>query len=170
LESAGNSGQLIGKSEAMLRVFELVGQVSPTNTNVLITGETGTGKELLARAVHEQSDRHDRTMLTINCAALPPELIESELFGHVKGAFTGALSDRDGRFMLADNSTLFLDEIGELPLPLQAKLLRVIQEGEVQPVGSSKTLKVDVRIIAATNRNLAEEVQSGKFRKTFIID
>lgn len=156
---------IIGKSPPIKKCLELVQQVAPTDANVLIQGETGTGKELFAKAVHDSSTRKDRNMITLNCAALPSELIESELFGHVKGSFTGAVSDREGRFLLADRSTLFLDEIGELPLALQAKLLRVIQEGTFDPVGSSKTKKVDVRIIAATHRNLKELVNKGKFRE-----
>ncbi len=160
-----NPGAIVGKSAGIQQVCELVRQVAPTDTTVLITGETGTGKELLARAIHESNQRKEKTMITINCAALPPELIESELFGHVKGAFTGAHAAREGRFVLADKGTLFLDEIGEMPLFLQAKLLRVLQEGEVQPIGSSKTIKVDVRIVAATNRDLAEEVRKGNFRE-----
>lgn len=158
-------GDVVGNSACIRQVCELVRQVGPTDTTVLITGETGTGKELIARAIHEHSRRQDQAIVTVNCAALPPELIESELFGHVKGAFTGALAAREGRFAMADRSTLFLDEIGELPLPLQSKLLRVLQEGEVQPLGSSQTLKVDVRIVAATNRDLAEEVRKGTFRE-----
>jgi PAS domain S-box-containing protein len=165
LRTASNPGAIIGSSPAVQRVCELVRQVAPTEATVLITGETGTGKELLARAIHEHSARQDKTMVTINCAALPPELIESELFGHVKGAFTGALAAREGRFELAHQSTLFLDEIGEMPLALQAKLLRVLQEGEIQPIGSSNVRKVDVRIVAATNRDLAEEVRKGAFRE-----
>jgi PAS domain S-box-containing protein len=165
LRALANPGQIVGKSDCVQRVCDLVRQAAPTDVTVLITGETGTGKELFARAIHEQSPRRDRTMAAINCAALPPELIESELFGHVKGAFTGALAARDGRFAQADQSTLFLDEVGEMPLPLQAKLLRTLQEGEVQPVGGAKTLKVDVRIVAATNRDLAEAVRKGEFRE-----
>ena len=120
------------------------------------------GKELFARAIHKASERKNKTMVTLNCAALPSELVESELFGHVKGAFTGATTSREGRFLLANNGTIFLDEIGELPLSLQAKLLRVLQEGEFEPVGSSKTQKVDVRVVAATNRDLEKEIENGK--------
>lgn len=165
LRAIKNPGDIVGNSPGIRRVCDLVQQVAPTDTTVLICGETGTGKELFARAIHEHSPRKDGAMIAINCAALPPELIESELFGHVKGAFTGAIAPRDGRFVLADNSTLFLDEIGELPLALQAKLLRVLQEGEVQPVGSIHAVKVNVRIVAATNRDLAEEVRKGAFRE-----
>jgi transcriptional regulator with GAF, ATPase, and Fis domain len=156
---------IIGESPAILQALEAVGQVAPTETSVLIRGETGTGKELFARAIHNASRRRAKPLVTLNCAALPSELVESELFGHVKGAFTGAMTDREGRFSLADGGTLFLDEIGELPLPLQSKLLRVLQEGEFEPVGSSKTQKVDVRIVAATNRDMEKEIESGKFRQ-----
>jgi len=156
---------IIGGSECIKNCIELVNQVAPTDANVLIQGATGTGKELFAKAVHDASNRKDKNMVTLNCAALPSELIESELFGHVKGAFTGALNTREGRFSLAHESTIFLDEIAELPLPLQAKLLRVIQEGTFEPLGSSETNKVDVRIIAATHRNLKTLVEEGKFRE-----
>ncbi|SIN69887.1 sigma-54-dependent Fis family transcriptional regulator [Algoriphagus halophilus] len=156
---------IIGDSEPIKKCLEQVIQVARTNANVLILGETGTGKELFAKAVHESSDRSSKPMITLNCAALPAELIESELFGHVKGAFTGALTAREGRFSLADQGSIFLDEIAELPLPLQAKLLRVIQEGTFEPVGSSETKKVDVRIIAATHRNLQKQIEEGKFRE-----
>jgi len=156
---------IIGNSEPIKKCLEQVIQVASTNANVLILGETGTGKELFAKAVHESSDRSSKPMITLNCAALPAELIESELFGHVKGAFTGALTSREGRFSLADKGSIFLDEIAELPLPLQAKLLRVIQEGTFEPVGSSETKKVDVRIIAATHRNLEKRIEDGKFRE-----
>ena len=140
-------------------------QVAPTDTTVLITGETGTGKELVAHAIHSASSRRDRSLVKVNCAALSPTLIESELFGHEKGAFTGATARKIGRFELANEATIFLDEIGELPLELQAKLLRVIQEGEFERLGSSKTVKVDARIIAATNRNMKIAVEQGAFRE-----
>ncbi len=155
---------IVGQSDAVLRSLQLVEQVAPTRTPVLVHGETGTGKELVARAIHELSDRCDRPLVKVNCAALPATLIESELFGHEKGAFTGADSSKRGRFDLADGSTLFLDEIGEIPVELQAKLLRVLQEGEFDRLGGSKTIKVDVRLIVATNRNLAKAVQAGEFR------
>lgn len=156
---------IVGNSKPIKKCLELVNQVGPTDANVLIQGETGTGKELFAKAVHDASTRNERNMITLNCAALPSEIIESELFGHVKGAFTGAVTTREGRFSLANRSTLFLDEIGELPLALQAKLLRVIQEGTFEPVGSSETKSVDVRIIAATHRDLKELINEGKFRE-----
>lgn len=149
----------------MRNVINLIHQVSKTDATVLIQGETGTGKELVARAIHKESNRNDKPLIRINCGAIPTNLIESELFGHEKGAFTGATVSRKGRFLLADNGTIFLDEIGEMPLELQPKLLRVIQEGEFDPVGSSETIKVDVRIIAATHRNLLEFSKSGKFRE-----
>jgi PAS domain S-box-containing protein len=157
--------EIVGESPALLRALEDMAQVAAMDTTVLLLGETGTGKELFARAVHAASPRRDRPMVTVNCAAIPADLMESELFGHEKGAFTGATSRRDGRFTVAHQGTLFLDELGELPLPLQAKLLRVLQEGEVQPVGSSHLQKVDVRIVAATNRDLAAAVQRGEFRE-----
>jgi formate hydrogenlyase transcriptional activator len=160
-----NISKIIGESEALRRVREAICDVAPTNANVLILGETGTGKELMARAVHEESLRKGRPMVKVNCATLPANLIESELFGHVKGAFTGAGTDRVGRFGLADEGTIFLDEVGELPLDLQAKLLRVLQEGEFERLGSSRTVKVDVRVIAATNRDLAQEAAAGRFRE-----
>lgn len=155
---------IIGESPEIIKALQAVKQVAPTDSTVLIRGETGTGKELFALAIHKASNRRNKPMVALNCAVLPSELVESELFGHVKGAFTGALNAREGRFLLADGGTIFLDEIGELPLQLQAKLLRVLQEGEFEPVGSSKTQKVNVRVVAATNRNLEEEIEKGKFR------
>jgi transcriptional regulator with GAF, ATPase, and Fis domain len=143
----------------------MVEQIAPADTTVLVLGESGTGKELVARAVHSMSLRKDRTLFKINCAALPPTLIESELFGHEKGTFTGAHERQLGRFEVANGATLFLDEIGELPLELQPKLLRVLQDGEFERLGSSQTIKVDVRVIAATNRHLKEEVRRGRFRE-----
>jgi chemotaxis protein methyltransferase CheR len=157
--------EIVGNSAEIKYVLFKIQQVAPTVATVLIQGETGTGKELVARAIHSSSARKDRPMLQINCATLPASLIESELFGHEKGAFTGATSRKIGRFEVADGSTLFLDEIGELPLELQPKLLRVLQEGEFERLGSTQTQKVDVRIIAATNRNLKAEVEKGAFRE-----
>jgi PAS domain S-box-containing protein len=159
-----NPGDFVSGSKLMRSVMEQVRMVARTDTPVLLLGETGTGKELLARAIHEFSDRSAAIMVKINCAALPAELIESELFGHEKGAFTGATQQRKGRFELADGGSLFLDELGELSLSAQAKLLRVLQEQEFERVGGSETIRVDVRVIAATNRNLAEDVGLGKFR------
>jgi transcriptional regulator with GAF, ATPase, and Fis domain len=156
--------EIIGRSDVLLRSLQLVEQVAPTRTPVLIVGETGTGKELIARAIHELSDRCDRPLVKVNCAALPANLIESELFGHEKGAFTGANGAKRGRFDLAHGSTLFLDEIGEIPIELQAKLLRVLQEGEFDRLGGSETIKVDVRLLVATNRDLAVAVRDGEFR------
>ncbi|MEZ0540323.1 sigma-54-dependent transcriptional regulator [Fibrella arboris] len=160
-----NFGEIISQSKAFGRVLRQVEQVAPTSTTVLILGESGTGKELLARAVHNRSGRKNKALVKINCAALPATLIESELFGHEKGAFTGAMTQKIGRFELADGGTIFLDEIGELPLELQPKLLRVLQEGELERVGGSKTLKIAVRVIAATNRDLEKEVAEGRFRE-----
>ncbi|MFQ5721551.1 MAG: sigma-54 interaction domain-containing protein, partial [Candidatus Aminicenantales bacterium] len=157
--------EMIGKSPAIQRVKQAIEQVAPTNTTVLIKGETGTGKELVARYIHELSLRKDRILVKVNCAALSEGLITSELFGHEKGAFTGAIQRRIGRFEYADGATIFLDEIGDLPLETQAMLLRVLQDGEFERVGSSKTLKVDVRLIAATNRDLAFLVKEKKFRQ-----
>ena len=139
--------------------------VAPTNAAVLILGESGTGKEVVAREIHRHSRRAERPLIKVNCAAIPRELYESEFFGHAEGAFTGALRDRAGRFELADGGTLFLDEIGEIPLDLQAKLLRVLQEGEIERIGEERTRKIDVRIIAATNRNLRAEAEAGRFRQ-----
>ena len=161
---ASNFDEIIGRSKALRKVLTQAEQVATTDTTVLVLGETGTGKELLAHAIHKLSPRHKRPLVKINCAALPAPLIESELFGHEKGAFTGAAARRPGRFEIADGGTIFLDEVGELPLDLQAKLLRVLEEGEFEQVGSSRTINVDVRVIAATNRNLAEAVHEGTFR------
>jgi len=155
---------LVGESAALRNVLFQAEQVAPTDSTVLLLGETGTGKELIAKAIHAKSGRRDRTLVKVNCAALPPTLIESELFGHEKGAFTGAVARKIGRFELADRSTLFLDEIGDLPLDLQPKLLRVLQEGEFERVGSSVTYKTDVRLIAASNRDLAAAAREGAFR------
>jgi PAS domain S-box-containing protein len=162
---AKNFGEMVGESDAIKYVMFKVNHVAVTDSTVLITGETGTGKELVARAIHSASARSDRALITVNCAALPATLIESELFGHEKGAFTGAAGRKLGRFELADGGTIFLDEVGELPLESQVKLLRVIQEGEVERLGGSKPIKVDVRIIAATNRNLKSEIERGAFRE-----
>jgi len=159
-----NYGDIIGRSGALQQTLRLVAEVAPVDSTVLVFGETGTGKELLARAIHQASQRRNRPMITVNCAAIPHTLIESEFFGHEKGAFTGATQSRTGRFSLADKGTIFLDEIGELSLEMQAKLLRVLQEGEFAPVGSSRNRRVDVRVIAATNRDLSQAVQQGSFR------
>ena len=156
---------IVGNSPALKRVLSQVDHVAPTEASVLLLGETGTGKELLAHLLHRRSRRQDRTMVTLNCAALPPTLIEAELFGREKGAYTGALTRQAGRFELADGSTIFLDEIAELPLELQVKLLRVLEDGQLERLGSTKTLTVDVRVIAATNRDLAALVARGTFRE-----
>jgi transcriptional regulator with GAF, ATPase, and Fis domain len=159
-----NASDIVGNGPEMQRVYDMISLVAPSNSTVLLLGETGTGKELIARAIHNSSPRKDRLMVKVNCAALPSNLIESELFGHEKGAFTGAIEQRIGKFELANKSTLFLDEIGEMPLETHVKLLRVIQERELERVGGKNTIKVDVRIIAATNRNLEEEIKAGRFR------
>jgi formate hydrogenlyase transcriptional activator len=156
--------EIIGESSALRESLARVMEVAPTDATVLLTGDTGTGKELFARALHERSPRRHRTLVSVNCAALPPTLIESELFGHERGAFTGAVTPRQGRFEVADRGTLFLDEIGDLPMELQAKLLRVLQEGEFERLGSSQTRKVDMRLIAATNRDLEDMAAVGRFR------
>src|SRR6266581_7854913 len=164
IQTQHNFEEIIGSSPAIKKVLKNVETVAPTDSTVLIAGETGTGKELIARAIHNLSRRKDRVLVKVNCAAIPAGLIESELFGHEKGAFTGALSRKLGRFELADGATIFLDEIGDLPLDLQAKLLRVLQEGEFERLGNSRTLKVNVRVVAATNRELEKLTQSGGFR------
>ena len=158
-------GELIGGSAALQTTVQQIDLVAPTDSSVLILGESGTGKELVARELHRRSARSDRPLIKVNCAAIPRELYESEFFGHVKGSFTGALRDRAGRFELADGGTLFLDEVGEIPLELQSKLLRVLQEGELERIGEERTRRVDVRIVAATNRNLKEEAAQGRFRQ-----
>jgi transcriptional regulator with GAF, ATPase, and Fis domain len=165
LHSLHDPERVLGTSPAIVSVLRQIDQVAATDATVLILGETGTGKELIARAIHAASARRDKPLIRVNCAAVPASLIESEFFGHEKGAFTGATQRREGRFALAHGGTLFLDEIGELPIDLQSKLLRVLQEGEFEPVGSSKTVKVDVRVIAATNRDLLAETKRGLFRE-----
>ncbi|MEX6689986.1 sigma 54-interacting transcriptional regulator [Danxiaibacter flavus] len=162
--AAEGFAELIGTSPEMQKVFSLISKVADSSTTVLLLGETGTGKELVARAIHEASPRNGNLMIKVNCAAMPASLIESELFGHEKGSFTGASERRIGKFELAHNSTLFLDEIGELPLELQAKILRALQEKEIERIGGKTTIKVDVRVIAATNRNLEKEVTQQRFR------
>ena len=158
-------GNIIGASPALGEVLAKVEQVAPTTSTVLLRGETGTGKELVAHAVHINSPREGRPFVRVNCAALAPGILESELFGHEKGSFTGAMQRRPGRFELADGGTLFLDEVGDLPMEVQIKLLRTLQEREFERVGGTETIKVDVRIIAATNRNLEDEVKAGRFRQ-----
>jgi len=164
IRSEHNFTEIVGNSAELREVLRQVEQVAPTDSTVLILGETGTGKELIARAIHDRSPRKNRPLVKVNCGAISAGLVESELFGHVKGAFTGALAPREGRFKLADGGTIFLDEVGELPMETQVKLLRVLQEQEFEPLGSSRTIKVDVRVVAATNRDLSEAVREGKFR------
>jgi formate hydrogenlyase transcriptional activator len=164
IQEGHNFAEIVGRSPALSKVLALVETVASTSSTVLILGETGTGKELVARAIHDRSPRRDRPLVKVNCSAFSAGLVESELFGHVRGAFTGATSARMGRFEVADGGTIFLDEVGDLPLETQVKLLRVLQEREIEPVGSSRTRKVDVRVIAATNRNLEQEVAAGRFR------
>jgi len=165
IEVQNNFGEIISNSPKFQIILKQIEQVADTNSTVLITGESGTGKELIARAVHQLSRRSKRPMIKVNCAALPPTLIESELFGHEKGSFTGALARKLGKFELADGGTIFLDEIGEMPIDLQPKLLRTIQEGEIERVGGQEVKMIDVRIIAATNRNLSKEIEAGNFRE-----
>lgn len=160
-----NFGDIIGESQALKRTLSQIEAVANTPTSVLILGESGTGKEMVARAIHTHSERAQQPLVKVNCASIPKELFESEFFGHIKGSFTGAHRDRVGRMQLANHGTLFLDEVGEIPMDLQGKLLRALQESEFERVGDEKTTKVDVRIIAATNRNLAEEIRQGRFRE-----
>ena len=160
-----NSSEIVGSSGAIRSVLDAIGAVAPTDTNVVVTGETGTGKELVVRAVHALSRRSSKPLIKVNCAAIPRDLFESEFFGHTKGAFTGAVGDRTGRFPLADGGTLFLDEVGEIPIEMQSKLLRVLQEGEYERLGEARTNKIDVRVVAATNRNLKNEIEAGRFRQ-----
>ncbi len=157
--------QMIGESSALRKIQEMIEKVSPSDARVLITGPNGAGKELVAHAIHAQSGRSKGPMIEVNCAAIPSELIESELFGHVKGSFTGAIKDKQGKFELANNGTIFLDEIGDMSLIAQAKVLRALQESKVSPVGSDKEIKVDVRVLAATNKNMQQEIAAGKFRE-----
>ena len=165
LRSERQQRPLVGNSPRMQQLYEMIGRVAATKTNVLIVGESGTGKELVARAIHAESDRADKSFVALNCAAIPENLLESELFGHVKGAFTGAVGNKAGLFELADLGTLFLDEVGELTPPLQVKLLRAIQEKTIRRVGGTSDRRVDVRILAATNRRLEDEVSAGRFRE-----
>ena len=165
VRAAHGFGDIVGASEPLRKTLDQVALVGPADSTVLITGESGTGKELIARAIHERSRRRDRPMIRVNCGSIPRELFESEFFGHVKGSFTGAVRDRIGRFQLADGGTLFLDEIGEIPLDLQSKLLRVLQEGMFERVGDERTRRVDVRLVAATNRDLRAEAAAGRFRE-----
>jgi transcriptional regulator with GAF, ATPase, and Fis domain len=160
-----NLDGIIGNSSVLAKVFKVLGKVAPTDSTVLVTGESGTGKELLVRALHRNSERRDMPFVPINCGAIPRELLESELFGHEKGAFTHAIRSRPGRFELADGGTIFLDEIGEMDLSLQVKILRALQEKEIERVGGTSIKKVDVRVVAATNRDLEGEVASGRFRE-----
>ncbi|MDR3392004.1 MAG: sigma-54 dependent transcriptional regulator [Sulfuriferula sp.] len=158
-------GEFVGNSAPMQKVYEHIRQVAPGKTTVLITGETGTGKELVARAIHRASPRQSALFVPINCAAIPADILESELFGYVKGAFTGAIKDRVGKFELADGGTLFLDELTEMPMPLQAKLLRVLQENVIERLGSNRSMPIDVRIVAATNRNPRQAINDGRLRE-----
>ncbi len=165
LSGVGPAKQMVGVSPSFKQLLNLIEKVAPTDATILITGESGTGKELVARTLHRQSNRHEREFVAVNCAAIPRELLESELFGHVRGAFTGAIKDKKGKFELADGGTLFLDEISELSIELQAKLLRTIQERVIEPLGSEQRIEIDVRLLAATNVNLRERVASGGFRE-----
>src|SRR6201993_747699 len=164
IDRASMCEEIVGTSAALQRVLSLVSKVAPTDASVLVTGETGTGKELVARAIHRRSHRSPRAFVSVNCAAIPRDLIASELFGHEKGSFTGALKRRLGRFELAEGGTIFLDEVGELPMGTQIALLRVLQEREFERVGGTRSIRSNVRVIAATNRNLQAAIQSGTFR------
>lgn len=157
--------EMVGESKAIQQIKDMIEKVAPTEARVLITGPNGTGKELVAHWIHEKSERSNGPMIEVNCAAIPPELIESELFGHIKGAFTSAIKDRAGKFEAANGGTLFLDEIGDMSLAVQAKVLRALQEGKVQRVGNDKDIKVDVRVVAATNKNLKQEIEEKRFRE-----
>lgn len=165
IASENYSGEIITESAKIRQIFQEIGSVAKTDSTVLITGETGTGKELVARAIHENSNRSQATLVKVNCAAIPANLIESELFGHEKGAFTGANARKLGKFELANGGTIFLDEVGELPLELQSKMLRVLQENELERVGGSQTIKINIRVVAATNRDLLKEIDEGNFRE-----
>lgn len=165
LESQYSFSNIVGVSPEMQEIFATIKKIAKSDATVLITGETGTGKELIARAIHQSSDRSHRPLITVNCAAIPKELLESELFGHVKGAFTGAVRDKTGKFVLADEGTIFLDEIGDMSLDLQAKLLRVLEDGKVEPVGSENSIETDIRVLAATNQDLRNMVKAEKFRE-----
>ncbi len=164
-KTSAESGEILGGSKSIKNILELIQRVAPTDTRVLITGENGTGKELVAKAIHRQSQRKEKPFIEVNCAAIPNELIESELFGHEKGSFTGAVQQRIGKFESANNGTLFLDEIGDMSLQAQAKVLRAIEDGKIERVGGTKKIEVDVRIIAATNKNLSDEIDKGNFRE-----
>jgi two-component system, NtrC family, nitrogen regulation response regulator NtrX len=167
-EESTSRFRMVGESPALREVRDLIAKVGPTSARVLITGENGTGKELVARSLHESSPRRERAFIEVNCAAIPSELIESELFGHMKGSFTGAFADRAGKFEQADGGTLFLDEIGDMSLSAQSKLLRALQEGVVTRIGGSKSIQVDVRVLAATNKQLADEISEGRFREDLL--
>jgi two-component system nitrogen regulation response regulator NtrX len=167
-EATGSRFTMVGDSPALQSVRDLIAKVGPTSARVLITGENGTGKELVARALHDESPRRDRAFIEVNCAAIPSELIESELFGHMKGSFTGAFADRAGKFEQADGGTLFLDEVGDMSLSAQAKLLRVLQEGVVTRIGGSKSIQVDVRVLAATNKDIDNEIAEGRLREDLL--